>query len=497
VAEQFLSRMASHRFVLSARGLTHIPTHGYKVMDFQFIGAGTTYNTANLVADFLSLKLARLHSANPGLESFTLDMPDPQKRFTDFLALAHGDPILIDDESASVFTTFATLLENPELFQFLREAYPAELTRDTSLDVLSLLSRMSLPNSNEVDYAATNFFDYRQEKLFELPVDVFRAILRSSAFPAGRDEDLFSVLEAATRANPRYFDLFEYVSFEKLSLSLMSRFIQVTNSMGTSIALSSGVWHSLCRRLVQDVPPPGRPSDRPSGQTVRTISFDFGRPLLGILTFLSQQNGGGLHQKGIVKVSASSHFSNRVPENILNFSQDSYFYSEDAADQWIGYEFTSCLVTPDRYTLQTRQYGGGYHLQSWVIEGSRNGEDWTEMDRRPTVKEMDEQNFVKSFPIERPMQCAFLRLRQTGPNSNGRHQLTLSRFEIFGELRQCRDDPKGRLLTHPVLRVVARHLTCPPFSKRVSSTLAMGLVPMRPFLRAVRRFKKCHQDVRM
>jgi hypothetical protein len=318
------------------------------VTDFKFIVAGTTYNTTNLVADFLSLKLARMHSENPELGSFTLDMPDSRNCFTDFLALARGDPILISDESASIFTAFAGILENAELFQFLREAYPAELTRETSLDLLSLLSRMSLPNSDEVEYAATHFFEYRHEQLFRLPVDVFRAVLRSSAFPAGRDEDLFNVLEAATRANPRYFDLFEYVFFEKLNLALMSQFIQLTNSMGTSLALSSGVWHSLCRRLLQGAPRLVGASDPPARQTVQTISFNIGRPLLGILTFLSQRNGGDLHQKGIVKVSASSHFSSRVPENLLNFCQDWYFYSDDGPHQWIGYEFTTYLVTPDR-----------------------------------------------------------------------------------------------------------------------------------------------------
>jgi len=305
---------------------------------------------------------------------------------------------------------------------------------ENSLESLSLLSRMALPTTQELRFVATHFFDFRRSDLISLPFEVMRSVLSSNSFPSDRDEDLFTVLEAGTPTNPRYFDLFEFVSFEKLTVQTMSRFIHLTQSLGQTISLSSGVWQSLCHRLLQGPAEPARERMRVSALPLRVIEFDASRPLLGIVTFLSQSSG----LKGAVTVSASTHFSTRVPENIVKFDESLYFYSENEPNQWIGYEFLAHLVTPNMYTLQTRQYGGRCHVQSWVIEGSQDGLEWTEMDRQSDVAEMDEQAFVKSFATARPMPCKFVRLRQTGPNSNGRNELSLARFELFGELHEAK-----------------------------------------------------------
>jgi hypothetical protein len=111
----------SHRFILTARGLTHIPPQNYQLISFTFTVAGTAYHTTNLIADFLSLKVARLHDQKPTLDNFVLEIPDPHKDFTHFLALSRGEPIQITDENNTIFMTIAKLLKNPELFQFLAE----------------------------------------------------------------------------------------------------------------------------------------------------------------------------------------------------------------------------------------------------------------------------------------------------------------------------------------------------------------------------------------
>jgi hypothetical protein len=420
----------SQPFSLSAKGLTHIPTQNYRIMQFTFTVAGISYITTNLMADFLSLKLARLHAATPLLESFALDASDPQRCFAHFLSLARGESVEISDSNADYYLSFATILENPELFQFLSAARPQELTLSNAVDRLSLLRRMELSHAEEIQFVADHFFEFPHTDIGRLEPSLLSEVIGASG---PRDpEGLFALISAATQSDPRYFDLFQFVPFERLSLQSMSRFIGLADSLAPSVSLGSAVWRSLCRRLLCDGTAPAAPAPPSGAQSV--TEFDPSRPLFGIISYLSQKYGGNVHKNGIVRVTSSSSYSVRVPENIVALDQKSYFYSNNGHNEWIAYEFVTVVVTPTVYSLQTRLYGGGCHIQSWALEGSGDGLNWIELDRQTDVADLNDLGRIKSFPVSCRVQCKFIRLRQTGPNSSGNNHLCLSRLELFGEL---------------------------------------------------------------
>jgi hypothetical protein len=75
-------------------------------------------------------------------------------------------------------------------------------------------------------------------------------------------------------------------------------------------------------------------------------------------------------------------------------------------------------------------------LKSWVLEGSVDGQRWTDIDRKT-----DTQNFrdldndaVASFAVSHIAECRFIRMTQSGKNHAGDYRLLLQSVEFFGTL---------------------------------------------------------------
>ena len=84
------------------------------------------------------------------------------------------------------------------------------------------------------------------------------------------------------------------------------------------------------------------------------------------------------------------------------------------------------------YSLKS---GYAYHLLKWVIEGSNDAEDWKVLDSRDTG-DLNGKWIVKTYSCSSSgsESYRYLRLRQTGRNSEGRDCLVLSAIEFFGKL---------------------------------------------------------------
>jgi hypothetical protein len=83
-------------------------------------------------------------------------------------------------------------------------------------------------------------------------------------------------------------------------------------------------------------------------------------------------------------------------------------------------------VRPTHYTIKS------YSLKSWVVEGSLDFMNWTEIDR-----ETDNNDFsssAASFAISNLAEFRFIRLAQTGKRRCGDSLLYIRAFELFGTL---------------------------------------------------------------
>ena len=163
------------------------------------------------------------------------------------------------------------------------------------------------------------------------------------------------------------------------------------------------------------------------------------RPLDGIITHLTRECDGNVHEKGVVNVTASSFLGGDKPENVVDLWSRSEFCSNPSPNSWICYGLGEWRVTPTSYSI--RSYGrgpGGEHLKTWVLEASNDGSEdsWAVVDSRENNSDLNSSYVIRNFAISAPPSevFRFIRLRQTGKNHKGNDYLYLSALELFGAL---------------------------------------------------------------
>jgi hypothetical protein len=152
----------------------------------------------------------------------------------------------------------------------------------------------------------------------------------------------------------------------------------------------------------------------------------------GIISYLTQRHGGNVHEMGTVAITSKSVLddnSKAGPQNVADLASGLRFCSKDEPDQWVCWDFRERRVRTTHYTIWSLV------LKSWVVEGSPDGENWTEIDRqadRPAFNCMGTASFVVSDPAE----FRFIRLIQTGKSRVGSDDLLLRAVEFFGILAE-------------------------------------------------------------
>jgi hypothetical protein len=186
-------------------------------------------------------------------------------------------------------------------------------------------------------------------------------------------------------------------------------------------------------------PPPSGSSAQPPADG----EFPLTQPgsLDGIIAHLTRKHGGNVHDKGIVTIASKSVTSEdpRVAvRNVANLTDYSWFCSNREPDQWICWDFHEKRILPTHYTLFEDR------ITTWVLEGSIDGINWTEIAQQVFEDRLDAGVKLQksSFAIANPAECRFIRLTQTSPNIGfggqdvRKNLLTMLAVEFFGTLRE-------------------------------------------------------------
>jgi hypothetical protein len=86
------------------------------------------------------------------------------------------------------------------------------------------------------------------------------------------------------------------------------------------------------------------------------------------------------------------------------------------------------------YSLRSQPDCDNHHPMNWMLEGSMDGQNWIELDRRDNCRELVGLNRSATFSVSRRAFFQQIRLRQHEENSNGYDYLTVNAFELFGDL---------------------------------------------------------------
>jgi hypothetical protein len=188
--------------------------------------------------------------------------------------------------------------------------------------------------------------------------------------------------------------------------------------------------------LESDSPDPVPPVSSSKSPKRLKFPLHIGRSYDGIISFLTRKHSGNVHDKGIVTITSKSVLDDKpsnAPRNVADLTSQSGFQSQDSPDQWVCWDFHGLRVSPTEYTIKA------VWLQSWMVEGSLDGQNWVEIDRQTNSLYLY-QTGMALFGVAKSVESRFIRLTQTGRRLIADDCcLVVYAFEIFGTLIEGRE----------------------------------------------------------
>jgi hypothetical protein len=279
-----------------------------------------------------------------------------------------------------------------------------------------------------IEFLAVHFFEIGLSFLSDLPVSVLSQVLHHTALTLKSEDYLLEFIFSGIESRPRFVELLELVEFEFLTKSAIGKFVAWTVDHFDELEITNALWRAITKRLSRTAN---------SGQAVSSRCQSLfrpraGFPLDGIIAKLTRIHGGNLHERGIVKVSASSLYSTgpgHAAQNAVDMNQQTYFHSACQPNQWLCYDFKGRRIELTDYSVAVSTV---HCLRSWVVEGSDDGSTWIVLDERKGNTDTDATHPIVTFSVNRQDSCRFIRLRQTAWSSHCSDYLVIFAFELFG-----------------------------------------------------------------
>jgi hypothetical protein len=283
-----------------------------------------------------------------------------------------------------------------------------------------------------------------------LSLSVLCEILGHGSLRLESEDSLFDFISKGTEANQQMFGLLEFVRLEYCSTDVLNGFFGLLSEHLSEI--SASIWATLRARLV--LPNNTRKQFLPSVKKGGRLNVPD-----GIIAHLTRECGGNVHDAKVVDISCGSFeketdeanphsgaLSNDpgfAAENAADLDADSCFFSAyrnswdpipPTRNNWVCYDFKVRRIVPTHYAIRTYGYGpGGFHLKSWLVETSADGECWREV-ARAEGSTLNGPFFTAIFAVADREECRFIRLVNIGRNHCGNGRLVISAWEIFGSL---------------------------------------------------------------
>jgi hypothetical protein len=414
---------------LSGNGMANIP-RSKMVNDFEFIVGGRHYACPWFIADFISPTVGRLHSFDPTVNEFYIDITDSENQFCDFLSLGFGSTLRACDGNFSFFRSVCRELNNQEVYESLIAHFEGPLTLSNACERLIDYDFFGFSPQPIIEFVASHFFELVSSISFELPVRTFAEILSHPSLRILDEDSLYDIISSRFDCDSKYFDLVQYIRFEYLSPDRISKFILWVSTHFDR--MNFGIWNSLSCRLKYQI----SANSRNSRSVGSFHALHVNAPLEGIIASLTHRSGGNVHDLGVVNVSGTVCSDTRryAAKNAVDIGLKNYFFSKDEPNQWICYDFKNRRVRSTHYSIYP--HADNHYLGSWAIEGSLDNVSWVELDRRDGNTDMNADHPIGTFSVSvtDDVDYQFIRLRQTGKNSRGNDCLVLYAFEIFGRL---------------------------------------------------------------
>jgi hypothetical protein len=362
---------------LSARGLGNVAVQDWSDV-FTFVIGGHRYECQPSVAEFLSPRVAELHSFDPTMSELILEVEDGDALFGSVLEAAKGGSIAVDSAHQRTFVAICDAIWNSELCESVSGQLCDRVTMENAVDRLRFLSATRCDISAELEFIASHFGDFlrRPDALKALPFPTIYEIIGHRSLRLDSEDSLYDFIRTCTETALDMFSLLKFVRFECCSTDVMNDLFDVHSEHFCEI--TAPMWAGIRARLLlpnkawKQFPPvvkKGRQFDVPDG----------------IIAHLTRECGGNVHDCSVVAVTSGSFEKEICGANPHSgtFKDDPRYAAKNAADletcscfesayrsssedilhtvnNWVCYDFMERNIVPTHYTIRASRLGPGY-----------------------------------------------------------------------------------------------------------------------------------------
>jgi hypothetical protein len=246
-------------------------------------------------ADFLSPKIARLHTTDPLMDSYIVNTCDTKNLFGQFLAIGRGERLHFDREDLRFFALLSRELGNNEVLSAILAHFHEEITEANFLEHWQLYDLREESLNEIIHYGASHFHQF-SKLLNGLTVDQLHHILGHRELTIWSEDWLCDWICDRAQADPSFWSLLQFVHFEFLSVASMTRLSSSSSEFLDSV--SDAMWKRLWSRLILPVCPPTENDHRKmrkihvlqvrASDSSNCVNLDFLNELKGDTTILFQ-----------------------------------------------------------------------------------------------------------------------------------------------------------------------------------------------------------------
>ncbi|XP_075186206.1 E3 ubiquitin-protein ligase HECTD1 isoform X8 [Anomaloglossus baeobatrachus] len=123
-------------------------------------------------------------------------------------------------------------------------------------------------------------------------------------------------------------------------------------------------------------------------------------------------------------------------------------HTNDDKSAWFAIDLGLWIV-PSAYTLRHARGYGRSALRNWVLQVSKDGQNWTTLYTHVDDCSLNEPGSTATWPLDPPREekqgWRHVRIKQAGKNASGQtHYLSLSGFELYGTVTGVCEDQLGK-----------------------------------------------------
>jgi hypothetical protein len=381
---QMSIEVSQSEVTLSAKGLTNLIRENY-ANDFTFIVNGKEFACPCFVAEFLSRRISKLRRIDCTMKEMKIENGEVFDCFGKFLSLGFGSSVIFEKWEIPLIRSICIELESMDLCEELFEKRGDELTEENVIELMKDCESIGCSCESVIAFVASRFFNLNKSSFVGLNVSLISRILNHPSLTIETEDSLWETISFLIKNDPDYCMLLECIEYIYLSISSIESFINVISESFEFLTIV--VWNQLRSRLIS-----GHCSIQSGRKRHLCLPFREGSPFEGIILFLTRTYCGNVSDLGIVSISSSSVYSDRVAKNVADFNTSSIGQTDDQANGWICYDFKDQRVKIQHYSLRSRSDSENNHPINWALEGSVNGIEWVELDRRSNCRDLCELN---------------------------------------------------------------------------------------------------------